>query len=96
MTPRTAKPVLVEHRTSFRVLSFRWGQGPGHSSVGWRRLADQRFGSRAAAERFARLRVESGAITGAAVFKERHVRAGESGDAQPLSRHGRLPDNLET
>jgi hypothetical protein len=85
----------VDGRPSFRVLSFRWGREPGRTTKGWTRLLDHSFGSRAAAEGFARLRVESGAITGAAVFLERQIRAEGGDEATPLALYGRTPENLE-
>lgn len=84
MTPPMARQP-GDSRPSFRVLSFRWGREPGRRTADWIRLPDHRFGSRAAAEGFARLRVQSGAITGAAVFNERQIRDGGDGEPEPLS-----------
>jgi hypothetical protein len=85
----------MANHPAFRVLSFRWGREPERKTESWTRLPDHQFGSRIAAVKFACLRVESGAISGAAVFMECHIRAEGDATPQPLSCHGQVPDNLE-
>jgi len=75
----------------FRVLIFRWGRDRERGAMGWERLPEVRFTQRASAEGYARLRVESRAVSGTAVLADRE----DGNEPEILSHYGRLPENLE-
>lgn len=81
-----------DKRLPFVVLSFRWGREARRKGVGWTRCPDVRFSRRGTAESYARLRVQSGAISGAAVLDQRHD---DGAMPEVLSHFGDLPDDLE-
>jgi hypothetical protein len=89
------RPPPLSEVAVYRVVSFRSSQDDGRRTEDWERLADRDFSSLATAEAFARLRLRTGAITGAIVLGQMTGRARDNGKLEILSRHGRTPANFE-